>query len=134
MTVDAVAADVETVDWTATPTPAPSPSAGAASIVAAAKVTKNAAAIVVSCPAGTSGCNGSVTLLSAKPLRAGRLTAQLVLGRQTYSLKAGERKTIKVKLAPGTSRLAKKRKLGVSARIFSQGAPERTSKVTLSFK
>ena len=55
-----------------------------------------------------------------------------MLGRQTYSLKAGESKSIKLKLASGTAKLAKKRKLGVSARIFSQGAAERTAKVTLS--
>jgi hypothetical protein len=56
-----------------------------------------------------------------------------VLGRKSYTLKAGETKSIKVKLASGTARLAKKKKLTVSARVFSQGTVERSAKVRLSF-
>ena len=74
-----------------------------------------------------------MTLLTTKTLKAGKLKATLVLGRQSYTLKAGESKTIKVKLASGTARLAKKKKLAVSARVFSQGADERSAKVSLSF-
>jgi Ca2+-binding RTX toxin-like protein len=131
--VDAVAADVETVDRPAIVTPAPAPIAGTATLAKTAKVKKGTATLKITCPAGTAGCTGSVTLLSTKTLKAGKLKATLVLGRQSYTLKAGETKSIKVKLASGTAKLAKKKKLAVSARVFSQGALERSAKVSLSF-
>ncbi len=131
-TVDAVAADVETRRPAAIVTPAPH-RAGAATLAKTAKVKKGVATLKVSCPAGTTGCTGSVTLLSTKTLKAGKLKAALVLGRKSYTLKAGETKSIKVKLASGTAKLAKKKKLAVSARVFNQGAAERTAKVSLSF-
>ena len=81
---------------------APAPAAGAATLAKTAKVKKGVATIKLSCPAGTAGCNGAVTLLTTKTLKAGKLKAALVLGRKTYSLKAGESKSIKVKLASGT--------------------------------
>jgi Ca2+-binding RTX toxin-like protein len=126
-TIDAVAADVESVDRPAITVP------GKAAVAKKAKVKKGVATLKVSCPAGASGCNGAVTLLSTKSLKAGRVKAQLVLGRKTYALKAGETKSIKVKLASGTAKLAKKKKLVVSARVVSQGADERASKITLAF-
>ena len=46
---------------------------------------------------------------------------------------AGQSKTIKVKLASGTAKLAKKKKLAVTARVVSDGAGEKTSKLTLTF-
>jgi Ca2+-binding RTX toxin-like protein len=128
-TVDSVAADVENVDRPAVVTPA----AGAVTLAKTAKVKKGVATLKVSCPAGTAGCTGSVTLLTTKSLKAGKLKATLVLGRKSYALKAGETKSIKVKLASGTAKLAKKKKLAVSARVFNQGAVERSAKVTLSF-
>jgi Ca2+-binding RTX toxin-like protein len=129
-TVDSIAADVESVDRPPVVTPAP---AGAVTLAKSAKVKKGVATLKVSCPAGTAGCTGSVTLLTTKSLKAGKLKAALVLGRKTYTLKAGETKSIKVKLASGTARLAKKKKLSVSARVFNQGAVERSAKVRLSF-
>ena len=68
----------------------------------------------LSCPAGTAGCTGSVSLFSTKTIKVGQLKAQLLLGRKSFSLKAGETKTIKVKLASGTAKLAKKKKLATS--------------------
>jgi hypothetical protein len=129
-TVDAVAADVEAVDRPAIVAP---PAAGTATLATTAKVKKGTATLRLSCPAGTTGCNGSVTLLTTKGLKAGKLKGALVLGRKTYALQAGETKSIKVKLAAGTANLAKKKKLTVSARVFSQGTVERSAKVRLSF-
>ena len=57
-----------------------------------------------------------------------------MLGRAAYALKAGETRTIKVRLARGTARLAKKRKLAARARVVSRGAAETTAKVTLRFR
>jgi len=126
--VDAHSPDTESVDRpVVTPQPAPLP-AGAASIANKASVKKGIAGIKISCPAGTSGCTGAVSLFTTKALKAGKVRGQVLLGRQAYSLKPGETKTINVKLASGTAKLAKKKKLVVSA-VNAKGA----TKVTLQF-
>ena len=63
-----------------------------------------------------------MALFTTKTIKAGKLKAALLLGRQAYALKAGESKTIKVKLASGTANLAKRKKLAVTARVV-QPAP-----------
>ncbi len=130
---DSVAADVEAVDRPTvqpSPSPSPSPSAGVAKLVSAAKVKNGAVSLKLSCPAGTSGCQGSASLLTAKAFKLGRVKAQLSLGRAAYSLKAGETKTIKLKLASGTARLATKKKLAATVRV---SGTEKASKLTLKF-
>jgi Ca2+-binding RTX toxin-like protein len=125
---DAVGADVESVDRAAgTPVPAPAP-AGQAKLAKTAKVSKNVAKIKVSCPAGTTGCKGSVALFSAKTIKVGRLKAKRELGRKSFNVAAGQSKTVNVKLARGTAKLAKKKKLAVTAR-----AGDKISKLTLRF-
>jgi Ca2+-binding RTX toxin-like protein len=134
--IDAVAGDVENVEsvgGTPAPVPVPTPSAGAASLPKTAKVSKGVASIKLSCPAGTAGCKGSVALFTAKTIRVGKLKAKLELGRASYTVGAGQSKTIKVKLASGASKLARKKKLAVTARVVSGGAGEKSSKLTLSF-
>jgi hypothetical protein len=129
--VDAVAADVESVDSVGgqpQPLPQPAPAAGVAALAKTAKVAKGVASIKVSCPAGTAGCKGSIALSSTKTIKAGKLKAKLELGRASFDVAAGQSKTIKVKLASGTAKLAKKKKLAVNARVG-----EKTSKLTLSF-
>jgi hypothetical protein len=124
--IDAVAADVESTEAVGG-TPAPAPE-GVAKLARTAKVKKGVARIKVSCPAGTAGCKGSVALSSAKTIRVGNLRAKLELGRKSFDVAAGKSKTIKVKLAPGTAKLAKKKKLAVTARVG-----EKRSKLTLRF-
>ena len=124
---DSVAGDVEAVDR---PVVSPSPSAGVAKLVSAAKVKKGSVSLKLSCPAGTSGCNGSISLLTAKSFKLGKVKAQLSLGRASYSVNAGQTKTIKLKLASGTARLASKKKLAVTARL---SGTEKASKLTLKF-
>ncbi|MDA0165274.1 hypothetical protein OM076_33710 [Solirubrobacter ginsenosidimutans] len=136
--LDAVAGDVETVESVGgapapPPAPNPGPAAGAASLSKTAKVAKGVAQVKVSCPAGTAGCKGSVALFSSGAIKVGPLKAKLELGRANYTVGAGQSKTIKVKLASGTAKLAKKKKLAVTARVVSDGAGERSSKLTLSF-
>jgi Ca2+-binding RTX toxin-like protein len=126
-TVDAVAADVELADRTVV---SPAPSAGVVTLAKSAKVKQGVASIRVSCPAGTSGCKGSLVLFTAKSVKLGRVKAQLALGRATYNLQAGQSKSIKVKLASGTARLAKHKKLAATARVSGS---EKSAKVTLSF-
>ncbi len=125
--IDAVAADVESVDR---PVISPAPSAGVASLAKTAKVKKGVASVKLSCPLGTSGCKGSVVLVTSKSFKLGKVKAQLALGKASYDLKSGETKTIKVKLASGASRLATKHKLAATARISGTETP---AKVTLSF-
>ena len=91
-------------------------------------MTKGVASIKVSCPAGTAGCSGSLTLFSTKTIKVGKLKAKLELGRKSFAVGAGQSETVKVKLAPGTAKLAKKKKLAVTARVG-----EKTSKLTLKF-
>ena len=126
-TIDAVAADVECVDRRGR-TPAPlRPGRGEAAQDRQGQ-RKGVASIKLSCPAGTAGCNGSVALFSTKTIKVGKLKAKLELGRKSFAVGAGQSKTIKVKLAPGTAKLAKKKKLAVTARVG-----EKTSKLTLAF-
>ena len=87
---------------------------------------KGVASLKVSCPAGTAGCKGSLTLTTSKSFKLGRVKAQLALGHASFSLTAGQTKTVKVKLASGAARLASHRKLAV--RVVETGA-----KVTLKF-
>src|SRR4051812_14301632 len=112
-TVDAAdaVAEVESVDRPAVVQPAPAPAAGVATFAKTVSVKKGVASLKVSCPAGTAGCNGSVSLFTSKAVRVGRVKAQLLLGRASFALKAGETKTIKVKLASGAAKLAAKKKL-----------------------
>jgi Ca2+-binding RTX toxin-like protein len=127
--IDSIAGDVELVDRGVV-NPGPAPSAGVASLAKTAKVKKGVASLKLSCPVGTSGCSGSVSLLTAKSFKLGKVKAQLALGRASYSLKAGETKTLKVKLSAGAARLASKKKLAAVARV---SGTESASKLTLSF-
>jgi Ca2+-binding RTX toxin-like protein len=126
-TADSVAGDVEAVDR---PAVQASQSAGVAKLVSAAKVKKGVVSLKLSCPAGTTGCKGSISLLTAKAFKLGKVKTQLSLGRANYSLTAGQTKTIKLKLASGTARLASKKKLATTARI---SGTEKASKLTLKF-
>jgi hypothetical protein len=74
-----------------------------------------------------------VALFSAKTIKVGKLKAKLELGRASYTVAAGQSKTIKVKLASGTAKLAKKKKLVVNARVTSSAGAPRTAKLTLRF-
>jgi Ca2+-binding RTX toxin-like protein len=124
---DSVAGDVEAIDR---PAVQGSPAAGVAKLVSAAKVKKGVVSLKLSCPAGTTGCKGSISLLTAKSFKLGKVKTQLSLGRASYSLTAGQTKTIKLKLAPGTARLASKKKLASTARV---SGTEKASKLTLKF-
>lgn len=108
-TIDAddTTVDIETV---AAPTPAPGP--GAPTLAKTAKVKKGVAYLKLSCPVASSGCNGAVTL-SYKSRR---------IGRAAYALKAGEAKTIKVKVA---KKPAKRKPLTVKARVSSGAGPDK---------
>jgi hypothetical protein len=68
---------------------------------------KGIASIKVSSPAGASrNSTGSLTLRTAKVVRLAGLKVTLQLGRARYNIAPGASKTLKVKLAKGSQRLA----------------------------
>ena len=124
--LDAVAADVESVDRPQV-TPAPAPKPGAPKLTLGVNVTRNVAAVKLSCPAGVSECKGTVTLRTAK----GRVKT---LGKANYTLKAGQSQTLKIKLAKNTAKLAKNKKLTIKARVTSSAGPAKTATLSLRFR
>ena len=71
------------------------------------KVNKGVASIKVSSPAGASGhSTGSLTVRTAKAVRLAGLKVTLQLGSARYNIAPGASKTVKVKLAKGSRRLA----------------------------
>ena len=86
----------------------------------------------MSCPAGTTGCKGKVTLLT-KTIKFGPFRGALVLGSKTFKIDAGKSATVKVKLIKRAAQLAKRKKLTANARIVSNGMSDKTAKVTLKF-
>jgi Ca2+-binding RTX toxin-like protein len=87
------------------------------------KVNRGVASIKVSAPAGASGnSTGTLTVRTAKPIRLAGLKVTLQLGSARYNIAPGASKTLKVKLAKGSQRLAgSKRQLKVVA-VASTGA------------
>ena len=65
---------------------------------------------------------------------ARRRAASKTLGKANYTLKAGESKTLKIKLAKDTAKLAKNKKLTVKARVTSGAGAAKTAKLTLRFR
>ena len=71
------------------------------------KVKRGTASIKVSCPAISAGnCTGSLTLRTAKRVKLAGLKAVLQLGSARYDIAPGASRTLKVKLAKGSRRLA----------------------------
>ena len=81
------------------------------------------ARVRVECPvAELGGCSGTLALLTAKQVRIGGVKVQALLGSKSYSLKAGQRKTLSIKLPKGVGRFAKKGKLALRAQTVSRDA------------
>ena len=71
------------------------------------KVSHGTAAIRVSCPAASpANCTGSLVLQTAKSVKVAGLRVVLVIGSVRYTIAPGASKTLKVKVATGTRRLA----------------------------
>jgi Ca2+-binding RTX toxin-like protein len=70
-------------------------------------VRRGTAPIRVRCPSTASAnCTGSLTLRTAKPIRLAGLSAVLELGSRRYEVAPGTSKTVRVRLAKGSDRLA----------------------------
>jgi Ca2+-binding RTX toxin-like protein len=71
------------------------------------KVSRGRAPISVSCPAASPGnCTGSLAVRTAKRVKLAGLRAVLQLGSARYNLAPGSSRTLKVRLAAGSRRLA----------------------------
>jgi Ca2+-binding RTX toxin-like protein len=104
------------------------PQAGAVSTLpvriggGATKVRRNIAAIRISCPASSPGnCTGSLAVATANAAKLAGLKAVLQLGSARYDIAPGTARTVKVRLARGTERLAKNGRLAVRV-VASTGA------------
>ena len=63
-----------------------------------------------------------MALISSKAIRIGGQRVRVVLGNASYSLKAGEKKTVTVRLPKRVRKLAKNRKLAVRAQTITSDA------------
>jgi Ca2+-binding RTX toxin-like protein len=125
-TVDAVDA-VETLD--ALPGAAPADSTATAATVRTRRANiairrgRASTRLSIACPAAEAGgCVGTVTLVSAKPVRIGSARVIAVLGSARYSLRTGQRKTVKVGLAKGVRKLAVKKAISARAQTVTRDA------------
>ena len=74
------------------------------------------ARIAVSCPtAAASGCNATLSLTTARPLRLHGVKVVALLGTKKVTLTSGAKATVSIKLANGAANLARRRKLAVKA-------------------
>jgi Ca2+-binding RTX toxin-like protein len=109
----------ETVDRTpnATPPPAANRTQPVTIRGGTVKVKRGTASIKVNCPAiSPSNCIGSLALGTAKRIKLAGLEVALQLGSKRYNIAPGTPRTVKVKLAKGSRRLAgRNRRLRVLA-------------------
>jgi Ca2+-binding RTX toxin-like protein len=77
----------------------------------------------VECPAAEAGgCSGTLALLTAKSVKIGGVKVQALLGSKRYSLKAGERKTLKIKLPKGVRKFSRRGTLSLRAQTTTKDA------------
>ena len=129
--IDAVAADVENVDRAKS-------GARALSIAKTAKVTlkngKYRTKLALTCDASAlEGCKGTLSLLSSK-VKIGGASLQARLAGAKYTLKAGEKRSITVKLPSNIRRLARSGKVKVQAVSRNAAGDQTTSTRNLTLK
>ncbi len=84
---------------------------------------RRTARITVACPAAElGGCTGSLTLLTARAVSIGGVSARVVLGSARYALRAGQRRTLTVSLPRGLQRLARRGQVAASAQTVTRDA------------
>jgi Ca2+-binding RTX toxin-like protein len=95
------------------------------------RVSRGSAPIRVSCPsAAPVNCTGSLVLRTAGRVRLAGVSAVVELGSRRYDLAPGASRTLRVRLANGTRRLARRnRRLAVRA-VASTGAADRIAEST----
>jgi hypothetical protein len=98
------------------------------------KVRDGRAAIKLSCPATSRGnCRGTLSLRTAGRVRFAGLSAVLRLGSAHFNIATGATKTVTVKLAKGTGRLADRNgRLRVVAVVTTGSAASSSRRATLA--
>jgi Ca2+-binding RTX toxin-like protein len=102
----------ETVDRTPVATPPPLDTATRPVAIrgGTVKVRRGAAPITLSCPAASAAdCTGTLAIRTARAVRLHGLKAAVQLGSARYDIAPGRSRTLKVKLATGSRRLADRR-------------------------
>jgi Ca2+-binding RTX toxin-like protein len=121
----------ETVDRTPNATPPPVDTKTRAVTIrgGTVKVRRGTASIKLSCPAISSGnCAGSLAIRTAKGVKLAGLKGVVQLGTARYTIAPGASRTLKVKLAKGSRRLAdRKGRLKVLA-VASTGSAGKIAK------
>ena len=115
--------------------PAPAPDAKATAVGVGSKRAavrlrggRASTRLALSCPAAEAGgCAGTLTLVSAKPVRIGSQRVIVVLGSARYSLGAGQRRTVTVKLPKGVRKLASKGAIAARAQTVTRDAAGNTA-------
>ncbi|HYF27769.1 MAG TPA: calcium-binding protein [Baekduia sp.] len=88
-----------------------------------ARIRAGRVGLALACPAAEAGgCRGTVTLRTASAVRVGGVRASVVLGSARFALRAGQRRTVSVKLASGARRLARGGRLAARAAVVSADA------------
>lgn len=128
----------EVVDRPAAPAPAPAPGPAAPAARSATirssslRARRNRVAVAVACPAGGATCRGRVTLRTAKKVKVGSRRRAVTLGSAAYTVSAGKRRTVTVKVGKaGRSLLRRTRKVRVRVTVSATGAKAATRVVTL---
>jgi Ca2+-binding RTX toxin-like protein len=81
------------------------------------------ARVRVHCPASEpGGCRGTLSLLTAKPVRIGGVKVQALLASKSYALKTNEFRTLKLKLPKGVRKLSHKGTLSLRVQTVSRDA------------
>jgi Ca2+-binding RTX toxin-like protein len=92
------------------------------------KVTRGTAPIRLTCPSASPlNCSGSLTLRTAGPVRLGGVSAVLQLGSRRYDLAPGASRTLRVRLARGSNRLADRKGRLRARAVASTGASGKTA-------
>src|SRR4051812_21869773 len=126
--VDAVAPDVENVDRGKS-------GANALLIAKKGKITlkkrKFSAKLGLTCDAtALEGCKGSLSMLTARKVRIGRVAVQVRLAGARYNLRAGQKRTLTVKLPKGIRALTRKGVLKVKVQAVARDALGNTTTAT----
>jgi hypothetical protein len=99
----------------------------------------------VNCPATEpSDCNGAITLTTLRPVQLGRsggssaaqvrgLRAVVVLGTARYRLQTGQTRTLRVRLARGSLRLARRGRIRARVRAFNTDSAGNAAESTRRF-
>jgi hypothetical protein len=84
---------------------------------------KASVSLALTCPAAEAGgCKGTVALISSKAVKIGNQRVRVVVGNASYTLKAGEKKNVTVRLPKNVRKLAVGRKLKVRAQTITRDA------------